>query len=686
MKVILLFLTILLFATSTWSKDIQADSLKALFVNAKTQKERMASCLNLDNYYRNVLLKDSIPLTRILLEEGIKARNEYIISDALRKLVMGVDRKERVLTNSSIIYYLTIAEKNLTGERKRSFITEVHLRHIRSTADWTKDENQVIEEFTSKYNSSNEHSEDIYFQIERNYALGMAAALSISDTGLESCKNALRYFEQLLELIRQVPVEYGAEILFWVNENIYIAYLNSQNYEQSVAFLDIMMDVLKQYKELPEVKADVYQNFEYTNALYYEGIARFPSIVGYKKAFDNLQKANAQFRKRDDLISLYFANKEFYNDLKDSRMVIIYGDSIIDYYKKHTDAAPAEAVCAIVYKEQAGCYATLNDYKKAYELMQLHVALQEKLMNGESKKLRADMDARYDLNHLELEKERLISRNRKIAFFFILFVFVLSVAWGISQRYHLNKLRRMQKKLVESNEEVIRQSEKAQESEKMKTAFINSMCHEIRTPLNGINGFSSLLLDESIDVELKKDFPELIQQNTDLLTGLLNKLLEVSNLSSSAEELPTEEADIHSICIQEMEKLKAVAKNERINYVVEIADDCHNIRTNVLYLSQAIAHLLDNANRFTVSGQITLRCFRDAVGQLIIKVTDTGIGIPVDKQDWVFERFAKLDEFKPGTGLGLYICRLIVNRLGGSIKIDSEYTGGTSFVITLNYD
>ena len=293
------------------------------------------------------------------------------------------------------------------------------------------------------------------------------------------------------------------------------------------------------------------------------------------------------------------------------------------------------------------------------------------------------MEARYDFNHLELEKERLTSRNRKFAFFSTLFVFILSAAWGISQRYHLNKLRKMQQKLIESNKEVMRQSEKAQESEKMKTTFINSMCHEIRTPLNAINGFSSLLLDGSIDAECKEEFPELIQKNTDLLTSLLNNLLEVSNLSSSAEELPVEEADMRAICMEEMEKVKSPEKKNAICYRVDVADDCYNIRTNILYLSQAISHLLDNANKFTENGEIILECRRNGIGQLVIRVMDTGIGIPADKQEWIFERFTKIDDFKPGTGLGLYVSRLIIKRLGGTIQVDPEYTGGASFVITL---
>ncbi|WP_300699663.1 HAMP domain-containing sensor histidine kinase [Bacteroides sp.] len=682
MKILLLLFIILFYSSSTLSNNVQADSLKAVFVHAKTQKERMSACLNLDNYYRNYLFIDSLPLTRVLLEEGIKAKDEYIISDALRKLVMSINRKKRVLTNDSVIYYLNLANEVLTGERKRSFIAEVRLRHIRSIADWTEDENQVIEQLSAKYNNSNENPEDIYFQIERNYALGMAAALGISNNGVDTYKNALRYFERLFELIQKVPVKYGAEILFWVNENIYIGYINSKENTKVVAFLEKMMDILERYQELPEVKADIYQNFEYANALYNEGLSRFPTIVGYQKALDCLKKAEVMLRQRNNLLSFYFTIKGFYEDMNDYKMIILYGDSIIDSI--NNDNTPTTySVCASVYKDQAESYAALKNYKKAYELMLANSELQEKITNEESQQLRADMDARYDLGHLELEKEKLTSRNRQIAFFSILFVFVLSVAWGISQRFHLNKLKRMQKKLMESNDEVIRQSEKAQESEKMKTAFINSMCHEIRTPLNAINGFSSLLLDETIDAECKHEFPELIQSNTDLLTGLLNDLLEVSNLSSSVEELPTAQADILEIFTEEMRKLKSTSGKDSIHYCLDVADDCHEIRTNVIYLSQTIAHLLSNANKFTESGQITLSCHKDKNGKLEMRVTDTGVGIPVDKQEWVFDRFTKIDDFKPGNGLGLYISRLIVTRLGGTIHIDSGYTDGTSFVINI---
>lgn len=680
MKYFLFFIIILISPYSLMSKETPADSLKSLFVHAETQQERMERCLNLDNYYRNYLLKDSLPLTHILLEEGIKSNNEYIIADALRKIILGIDRKVRVLTNDSVLHYLNLAERYLTGERRKSFVTEVHLKHIRSISDWTDDESRTINELTKKYADSKENPKDIYFQIERNYALGMAAALSISETRLEAYKNASRYFDRLFELIQELPIEYGAELLFWVNDNIYLSYLNSKENEKTVAFLETMMNMLEQYKETPDVRKDIYQNFEYVYMLYYLGMAHFPSLVGYEKAYDCLIKSDKMLRKRDDLLTLYFSYRSFYEDMGDYNKTILYQDSVI-YLMKSDDSATALAVLSSAYKDQAKSYAALHNYKAAYARMEEYDVLREKMINEESNRLRAEMDTRYDLNHLELERERLISRNRHIASLAISFVLLLSIAWGISQRLHLNKQKLIQKKLVESNKEVIRQSEKAQESEKMKTAFVNSMCHEIRTPLNAINGFSNLLLDESIDAECKEEFPELIQKNTDLLTRLLTDLLEVSTLSSSVEELPMEEADIYSICMQEMDKLESTEKKKDIRYCLDLDEGNCNIHTNVPYLSQTIAHLLNNANKFTESGQITLSCHK-VDNQLVIKVTDTGIGIPAEKQEWVFDRFTKLDEFKPGAGLGLYICQLIVKRLGGTIQIDKEYTQGTSFVLT----
>lgn len=665
-----------------FAENTQADSLMNLFTQATTPQERMYRCLNLDNYHRNILNKKQVKFTHILLNEGIKAKDEYIITDALRKLVMDVNRKNRRLTNDTVIKYLEIAEKNLTGQWRKSFITEVHLMHIRSMANWITDENKIISELTAPYTNIEKNENDIYYQIEYNYALGMSASLTISEIDKDSYKKALRYFDSLVDLLQKIPIEYRAQIFFWVNEDIYLAKVNAGADAKAVSFLELMMDVLKQYKALPYVKKDIYQTFEYVYTLYYEGIAHYPNIVGKKKAFECLSKADEIFRKNGSLLYLYYAYQGFYKGLGDKKNQIIYGDSIIQAVSDSIFNSTNGCI-ASTYKEQALCYADLKDYKNAYERFQKYDSLNAQLINHESKKLRLDMDARYDLNRLELEKERLISRNRQIALIFFGIIFFLSIVWGITQRLHLNKLKRMQKKLLESNKEVIRQSIKAQESENMKTAFINSMCHEIRTPLNAINGFSDLLLDKSLDEESKKEFPEHIRLNTYQLTQMVNDLLEIANLSSSSEDIRTEDVDIRAICKLEIEKLTSLEQKKDIKYELELGDVPDVIKTHSFYLSKVIENILNNANKFTERGLISLSCNKESDNKLIISITDTGIGIPADKHEWVFERFTKIDEFKQGTGLGLYVCRLIMERLGGRIYIDNEYTNGIRFIIEL---
>ena len=219
---------------------------------------------------------------------------------------------------------------------------------------------------------------------------------------------------------------------------------------------------------------------------------------------------------------------------------------------------------------------------------------------------------------------------------------------------------------------------KAQESEKMKQSFINSICHEIRTPLNAIVGFSDLIMNEEIDAEMRKEFPPEIQKNTVLLTSLINSMLEVANLDVSEEKLPCQPTDLKNICVHEMEQLK---KKEGIEYKLEITEESMIIPSNAQYLTQVIEHLLSNANKFTEKGQITLGYGVDKSKEKILKyVTDTGCGIPLERQSTIFGRFEKLNEGVQGAGLGLSICKLIIKRLGGDIWVDSGYTAGARFV------
>lgn len=234
----------------------------------------------------------------------------------------------------------------------------------------------------------------------------------------------------------------------------------------------------------------------------------------------------------------------------------------------------------------------------------------------------------------------------------------------------------MKKKLCALNK-------KAEESENMKTAFLNSMCHEIRTPLNAIVGFSGLVADQSIDNASKVEFYPLITTNAEILTSLIDHLLVVANLDSSDELLPCERINIKAVCLQEMTRIKQQSKPD-ISYQLEVPDEEIFISSNEQYLSLVLENLLNNANKFTEKGKIILKMQLDKMqGKLRIEVKDTGCGIPADKQEIVFQRFSKLDSFTQGNGLGLYLSRLIIKRLSGEIFVAPEYIDGACLVINL---
>ena len=218
----------------------------------------------------------------------------------------------------------------------------------------------------------------------------------------------------------------------------------------------------------------------------------------------------------------------------------------------------------------------------------------------------------------------------------------------------------------------------------MKNAFIKNICHEVRTPLNAINGFAELITNEDLDNEEKQEFSKIINTNCTLITSMMNDILIIARLDSSSEELPLEPAHIGQLCRHELDQLMLLQKKEGITYKLEGDENQDLIYTNPTYFNQIISHLLDNANKFTEQGEITLAYHPDKENNLMrITVTDSGCGIPAEKAEWVFDRFTKNDDFSQGTGLGLYLCRIIAGRLNGNIFVDTTYTTGARFILTL---
>ena len=302
-----------------------------------------------------------------------------------------------------------------------------------------------------------------------------------------------------------------------------------------------------------------------------------------------------------------------------------------------------------------------------------------------------------NLQQLNAEKVRLekISQkkqlqNTRIILFSVLGLLCIVVIFLWQQRKLNAKLHRAKNKLDEQNrtlikaeEELRKAKEVAEQSNWLKTMFIQNMSHEIRTPLNSIVGFSGVLVDMLDEKEDIGQYVALIESNSKLLLKLVGDILDISILDSEV-EIKHNAVDVNACCQASIDAAGA-SFDPGVKLIFEPACDELIINSNYSYIVQVLDNLLGNASKFTHEGSVTLAYeVKKEENQLIFTVTDTGIGIPVEEQERVFERFVKLDNFSQGAGLGLSICRIVAERLGGYLRIDKGYTQGTRVIFCVS--
>ena len=288
----------------------------------------------------------------------------------------------------------------------------------------------------------------------------------------------------------------------------------------------------------------------------------------------------------------------------------------------------------------------------------------------------------------EAYNKELRMRNDVLGILLALAVILLGLTVGIIyNHWRMNRrMRRANAELQKTNEQLHIANDKAMQADHMKTMFIQNMSHEIRTPLNAVVGFSGLLSDDRFNLteEERAEMRVMVKENSELLTTIINDILDITTLESGKYVMKMTNVNVNSLC---RKALKTVT--HRAGPDVELRfdpqlPDSYTVRTDPQRVNQVITNLLNNAEKNTTQGSITLSVAHADGNQLKFTVTDTGIGIPPEKMDIIFERFTKLDKYKQGSGLGLSICQTIVEKLGGTIGVDKQYSGGARFFFTIS--
>ncbi len=295
-----------------------------------------------------------------------------------------------------------------------------------------------------------------------------------------------------------------------------------------------------------------------------------------------------------------------------------------------------------------------------------------------------------ELNFDQMATERalLISReealiNKKLASRLVYWLIGLTAVYVF---VYLMGRRRLMRKIWARNRELKVALAKAQESDHMKMAFIRSMSHEIRTPLNAVAGFSQILCNNDFhpSEEEKADMQKRITDNVGLVTTIVNEILELSKSESEGLISDEEKADVgcNELGRSVLQDVKGKQNTGvELRFSSNVIDD-FVIHTNGYRLKAALKHLVDNALKFTDTGYVELRC-EEKDGKMLFSVTDTGVGISPEDREKIFDSFFKADDFAGGIGLGLPICRRLINSLGGNVTLDPDYTKGSRFVISL---
>ena len=664
-------------AISAPPKPAQTDSLLTLLPKTPDAADRGRIYVQLADLSGDSL-ELAAPYWEAALAEAHKAGDTYGCKDALDFLVRKfADRDTRRAEK-----YIALADSILPGSRYALFRSSLYAYYL-----WKQmNDNNSIETVTRALEELKGKNYDRLTpeeRIEWEFLTGLAIDFSsVTTEAYDNIAKAIPYVERALENLRKYPLEerlHLEKICHDELSDLYMLCKDKRAEEQIGQCIDLHRKWLAMDDrfERPHRDTTGYMMRAYAKMVYLR------DLISRDKLNEYYQKCIGLARARGDMAEIYSTSARYYQCTGDYERAVAYIDSTITAYK----SKGIKADLAPIYATQSYLYEKMGDYKNALKAVRTtnNIRFNERVEEAQSSL--AEMQTLFEVGRLEFEKSRLTGRIRFIALLAGGILVLLLIGWSVYQYVMVRQLKQIRRQLTDANEEITRQSRRAMESEKMKTAFINSMCHEIRTPLNAINGFSDLLLEGDHDHDTRREFREQIWASTTALTTLLENMLELSRLVSSEEPLPLAETDLGLLCAERLQIQRELSQNPSVEYVLKGGGrgTCV-IPTNETYMTRVIDNLLQNAAKFTAAGSVTVCCDKDdRTRKLRIRVTDTGIGIAPDKQEWVFDRFTKVDSFKPGSGIGLYLCRLIVTRLGGAIRVCPDYRAGCCIEITLPY-
>lgn len=546
-------------AISAPPKPAHADSLLTLLPKTPDAAGRERIYVQLADLSGDSL-ELAAPYWEAALAEAHKAGDTYGCKDALDFLVRKfADRDARRAEK-----YIALADSILPGSRYALFRSSLYAYYL-----WKQmNDNNSIETVTRAVEELKGKNYDRLSpeeRIEWEFLTGLAIDFSsVTTEAYDNIAKAIPYVERALENLRKYPLEerlHLEKICHDELSDLYMLCKDKRAEEQIGQCIDLHRKWLAMDDrfERPHRDTTGYMMRAYAKMVYLR------DLISRDKLNEYYQKCIGLARARGDMAEIYSTSARYYQCTGDYERAVAYIDSTITVYK----SKGIKADLAPIYATQSYLYEEMGDYKNALKAVRTtnNIRFNERVEEAQSSL--AEMQTLFEVGRLEFEKSRLTGRIRFIALLAGGILVLLLVGWSVYQYVMVRQLKQIRRQLTDANEEITRQSRRAMESEKMKTAFINSMCHEIRTPLNAINGFSDLLLEGDHDHDTRREFREQIWASTTALTTLLENMLELSSLVSSEEPLPLAETDLGLLCAERLQIQRELSQNPSVEYVLK---------------------------------------------------------------------------------------------------------------------
>ena len=517
---------------------------------------------------------------------------------------------------------------------------------------------------------------------------------------------SLEFYKKCHQLFKEIDDKSGFSS---VENNIGLIYMQLEQYQEALSWFTKAIETRLELKDTLNI-ANTYNNLgevhekinNYSKALkYYEETVRLSEIVGNRHG-----------------LALGYAN------LAHIQFLTLNYDKVRGYLDKSQHIAEEDEEYSIIrqnYSLYFDLYYAMADYHALKGAMDKYRSLTDNMFGEQVSKELAALSVKFESDHkeqenrilqanLELEKLK-VSRSRDVLYYYsaisiviaslllytLYFIRRLRIKNSQIEQFNrqLNKLNfDLEEKVVERTRELSEALKKAEESEKLKSAFLTNMSHEVRTPMNVIIGFARILENDDVIPEDRKRYLELINHQGRSLLQIINDIINLSKIETGQLEIKTSICNANKILDGLYTMFKDsnyLNKKNEIELVVNkpIADSSCNFVSDSVRVEQVLINLLDNAHKFTEKGTVEFGYSIVKGNTIQFYVKDTGTGIPEDKLEMIFNRFYKHYQndhtLFGGAGLGLSISKKLANLLGGDLIVESEINKGSRFTLTIPF-